>query len=187
MATIEIPTLDEEDDTSFAFLSPVQTNGFGVSPYGGPPSAGGFGSSNGFSSFGRSRNDSASSNHAPPFLRKGSYSASANAHQQHSRNKSSSGHKASNSSSGTHPYPHDVYPTPEQAQLSLSQSSRREPSNASHAHPPGSSAPEVNAGPLELALYIVLDTFFERAEEKIGDALGRPIVRIIAILAIHPP
>jgi hypothetical protein len=34
------------------------------------------------------------------------------------------------------------------------------------------------SAPLELALYLLLDKFFEKAESKIGDALGRPVVSI---------
>jgi hypothetical protein len=37
--------------------------------------------------------------------------------------------------------------------------------------------PRVDAhAPLEVGLYMVLDAFFEKAEQKIGDILGRPIV-----------
>lgn len=183
MDQIEIPTFDDSQETTgynfggFGTSDESSFGAFGNSPFGaGPPPFAGS------TSFGRPRGDS---NPIPPpgvinSARKGSFANVSNSIQQHVRNKSASNHKSGNSQDrgygngmaspavGISNYP----PVPS---LSQSQSSKRD------SLPPIPVEHVPLHAPLETAAYLVLAAFFEKADDKISDALNRPIVRLMLL------
>ena len=71
-----------------------------------------------------------------------------------------------------------------EASMSSSAHSHGMRSNQSaHGHTARATVPD-SAAAAELALYLVLDGFFERAEQKIAEALGKPIGHEISLPAI---
>lgn len=142
------------------------------------------------SSFNSSGTSSPRAALVPP--RKGSFAANVSSQfQQHARSKSSQassfGHKSSSSfdrngvlfASGG---PGKASPPPMMSALSYAQHGKRESATFTNGRAVTSDSSQSQSSgsqhaPLELALYIIMESFIEKAEEKIGDILSRPIVR----------
>lgn len=207
MDQIEIPQFDDDppvagynfggfgtsDESSFGGGFGSGFAAFNASDAGPSP----FGGSSTSSSRPRGDSNPAFPSISPPTLlnssnRKGSFANVSSQLQQHVRNKSASGHKSGSSTdrsyngggggantsspvNGMSKYSRGA------PSLSQSQSSRRD------SLPPLPANTEPSASlhaPLEMAAYLVLDSFFEKAEEKMLDALNRPIVR--SLHSDHP-
>lgn len=98
----------------------------------------------------------------------------------HSRTRSQTSAPWSASGHGHHPSTGGMSET----SMSSSAHSHGVRSNPSaNGHSSRAAVPD-SAAAAELALYLVLDGFFERAEQKIAEALGKPIEREISLPAI---